>query len=112
MAKKVLVELVDDYDGTSPADETVHFGIDGVTYEIDLTAENAAKLRALFEEWTAPARKVGRKRKGASKTASPRATPDREQTAAIRHWARANGYQVSSRGRIQKDIIEAYHKAG
>ena len=40
MAQKVFVSLVDDIDG-SEADETVEFGLDGVNYEIDLSAENA-----------------------------------------------------------------------
>ncbi|MBF6273894.1 nucleoid-associated protein Lsr2 [Nocardia sp. 852002-20019_SCH5090214] len=112
MAKKVIVELVDDYDGKSDADQTVHFGIDGVEYEIDLSTKNAEKLRKIFEQWTEPARKVGRNRKGAVKSGTARTTPDREQTAAIREWARNNGYEISSRGRIHKDIVEAYNKAG
>ncbi|WP_227981283.1 histone-like nucleoid-structuring protein Lsr2 [Nocardia spumae] len=112
MAKKVIVELVDDYDGKSKADETVHFGLDGVEYEIDLSTKNAAALREIFEQWTQPARKVGRNRKSNSKISGTRTAPDREHTAAIREWARNNGYEVSSRGRIHKDIVEAYNKAG
>ena len=46
MAKKVTVTLVDDFDGEGAADETVEFGLDGVTYEIDLSNKNAGKLRA------------------------------------------------------------------
>lgn len=45
MAKKVTVTLVDDFDGSGAADETVEFGLDGVTYEIDLSTKNATKLR-------------------------------------------------------------------
>jgi len=48
MAQKVQVLLVDDLDG-GEAEETVSFGIDGATYEIDLSGENAAKLRAALE---------------------------------------------------------------
>ncbi len=29
----------------------------------------------------------------------------------IRAWARKNGYEVSDRGRIKADIIDAYHAA-
>lgn len=36
---------------------------------------------------------------------------DRQRTGAIREWAKNNGYDVSSRGRIQADIVEAYNKA-
>ena len=44
MAKKVTVTLVDDFDGDGPADETVEFSIDGVSYEIDLSVKNAKRL--------------------------------------------------------------------
>ncbi|GAB2694149.1 histone-like nucleoid-structuring protein Lsr2 [Nocardia thraciensis] len=110
MAKKVTVELIDDYDGKSKAEETVRFGVDGVEYEIDLSMKNAGKLREAFEQWTGPARKVGRIPRGKSKI-SGRTSADKEQTGAIRDWARKNGYDVSSRGRISADVVEAYNKA-
>ncbi|MBF6171006.1 histone-like nucleoid-structuring protein Lsr2 [Nocardia blacklockiae] len=110
MARKVIVELVDDYDGKSKAEETVRFALDGVEYEIDLSLKNAGKLREVFEQWTESARKVGRIPKGKSKVIG-RSSTDREQTAAIRDWARKNGYNVSSRGRIQADVVAAYNKA-
>ncbi|WP_030517782.1 Lsr2 family protein [Nocardia sp. NRRL WC-3656] len=111
MAKKVIVELVDDYDGKSKADETVRFSLDGVEYEVDLSLKNAGKLRAAFEPWTEPARRIGRIPRSKSKTTETRPAADKQQTATIRDWARENGYEVSRRGRIHKDIIEAYHKA-
>ncbi|WP_024805764.1 Lsr2 family protein [Nocardia sp. BMG51109] len=108
MAKKVTVTLVDDYDGKSSADETVQFSIDGRNYEIDLSVKNAGKLRELLEPWTANARKLGRAgRKGGTRT---RSAANSEQTAAIREWARAQGYEVSSRGRIPAEIAQAYQK--
>ena len=36
---------------------------------------------------------------------------DREQSAAIREWARRNGHNVSTRGRIPADVIDAFHAA-
>lgn len=108
MAKKVTVTLVDDYDGTSKANETVHFSIDGVDYEIDLSTKNAGKLRGAVEPWSDKARKVGRSKRRGGKA---RTAADGERTAAIREWARAQGYQVSSRGRIPADIVDAYNKA-
>ncbi|HEX5143231.1 MAG TPA: Lsr2 family protein [Mycobacterium sp.] len=112
MAKKVTVTLVDDFDGEGTADETVEFGLDGVTYEIDLTNKNAAKLRADLKQWIESGRRVGGRRRGRS--AAPgkgRATIDREQSAAIRDWARRNGHNVSTRGRIPADVIDAFHAA-
>jgi Lsr2 len=48
MAKTVIVKLTDDIDG-GDADETVHFALDGKTYEIDLSADNATALRGAFK---------------------------------------------------------------
>ncbi|MBF4996661.1 Lsr2 family protein [Nocardia sp. BSTN01] len=112
MARKITVELIDDFDGKSKAEETVFFSLDGVEYEIDLSVKNASKLRGLFEPWTEPARKLGRTPRGKSgRSSAIRTVADKEQTKAIRDWARNNGYNVSSRGRIQANIIEAYNKA-
>jgi hypothetical protein len=36
---------------------------------------------------------------------------DREQTQAIREWARNNGHKVSERGRIPASVLEAYNSA-
>src|SRR6202050_885265 len=87
MAKKVTVTLVDDFDGEGAADETVEFGLDGVTYEIDLSAKNAAKLRGDLKQWVAAGRRVGGRRRGGSGSGRGRGRIDREQSAAIREWA-------------------------
>ncbi|MEV0434733.1 MULTISPECIES: histone-like nucleoid-structuring protein Lsr2 [Nocardia] len=115
MAKKVTVSLIDDVDGESIADETIEFAIDGVSYEIDLSEANAARLREGLDEWVANARRVsGRRRTKAAGTPAPqgksRVSMDREQSAAIREWARRKGHKVSARGRISADITEAYNK--
>ncbi|GEM33738.1 Lsr2 family protein [Nocardia neocaledoniensis] len=115
MAKKVTVSLIDDVDGESIADETIEFAIDGVSYEIDLSEANAARLREGLDEWVANARRVsGRRRTKAAGAPAPqgksRVSMDREQSAAIREWARRKGHKVSARGRISADITEAYNK--
>ncbi|MGW4248112.1 histone-like nucleoid-structuring protein Lsr2 [Nocardia sp. NPDC004722] len=110
MARKVTVELVDDYDGKSTAEETVLFAVDGRDYEIDLSKLNAAALRGLFEHWTPHARKVGRAPRG-NATGKARTTVDREQMQVIRNWARRNGFEVFSRGRVSAEILDAYNKA-
>ncbi|WP_040779264.1 histone-like nucleoid-structuring protein Lsr2 [Nocardia pneumoniae] len=109
MARKVVVTLVDDYDGKSQAEETVSFALDGVAYEMDLSADNAGQLREFFEQWVPYARKVGRTRRGRGVT--PRSATDREQATVIREWARKNGIDVSARGRIAAEVVEAYKKA-
>jgi len=113
MAQKVTVTLVDDLDG-GIAEETVEFGIDGVSYEIDLSGGNAGKLRESLADFVSNARKAGGRRRGSggSRRAAGggRASVDREQNAAIREWARKNGYNVSDRGRIPAEVLDAYHK--
>jgi len=112
MAQKVLVSLVDDLDG-SEADETVEFGLDGINYQIDLSADNAEELRDALAQYVEHARRAGgRKRAGrpSAKPAASSASVDREQNQAIRAWARKNGFQVSDRGRIPSEVVEAYHK--
>lgn len=114
MAKKVTVTLVDDVDGEASADETVEFGIDGVTYEIDLSSKNAEKLRGQLSVWVDHSRRVSGRRRSRGGSALPRrsrASIDREQSVAIREWARKNGHNVSSRGRIPAEVVDAFNAA-
>lgn len=101
MATRTEIHLIDDTNG-EPADETVTFGIDGITYEIDLTAENAQLLRDLLASWTAVARRVDTRRNGTQRTGRK---PD---YGPIREWARANGYEIGDKGRVSKRIQDAY----
>jgi hypothetical protein len=108
MAQKIQVLLVDDLDG-GDAEETVSFALDGSSYEIDLSTENAVKLRDSLAPFVGHARRAGRgaARIGARSGRSVRV--DREQTQAIREWARKSGHKVSERGRIPAAIVEAYN---
>jgi hypothetical protein len=106
MAQKVHIILVDDIDGSDAA-ETVSFALDGVNYEIDLNAENAAKLRESLAPFIAHGRKQGRTR-----AATPRRTSKAaSETAKIREWARSKGMTVSDRGRVSAEIRAAYEAA-
>jgi hypothetical protein len=110
MAQKVQVVLIDDIDGGEAA-ETVTFGLDGATYEIDLSNGNAAQLRNALAHWVGNARRVsgrssrptGRRGGGSSSSST--------DTTAIRSWAKENGYKVSERGRISAEVQEAYAAA-
>ena len=98
---------------------TVSFAIDGRAYEIDLSDDNAARLRDSLASFVAAGRKSGGSdaaggRRAQKMTASPGSRPqplDREQTAAIRAWARQNGHEVSDRGRIAKTVVDAFEAA-
>lgn len=105
MARKTQVILTDDIDG-SEATGTVSFGIDGVAYEIDLSDDNAQQLREQLTVWTEKARRVGGRRITGTRSAG-----SSNNTAKIRAWAKDNGYEVSERGRISKEVREAYDAA-
>lgn len=114
MAQQVTIRVVDDTDGTEAA-ATVKFGIDGHDYEIDLSDDNASKLRDFLAQFTHAGRRITRKR-GTTASATPtqprsRAKVDPEQTRAIREWARQNGHEVSDRGRISASVQEAFDAA-
>jgi hypothetical protein len=114
MAQKILVQLTDDLDGTAAEDvEAVSFGLDGATYDIDLKPGNAARLRDGLADFIASARRTGgRTRKVAGTTRTIVAeSRTKEQTKAIREWARANGHGLSDRGRIPTSVIEEFEKA-
>ncbi|MFF0546356.1 histone-like nucleoid-structuring protein Lsr2 [Nocardia thailandica] len=110
MARKVTIELIDDCDGISVAAETVTFALDGASYEIDLSAANAAALREAFAPWIAKARKVGRTASTGAKQAAGR-SPAPRNVRQIREWARTQGIDVSSRGRVSAEIVDAYLQA-
>jgi Lsr2 len=114
MAQQTTVRFVDDLDG-SEASGTFDFSLEGRSYQIDLSDENAAKLRDALAPYVDAARKAGGRSRGrAARQAAAAEKParsSREETAAIRQWARDNGHQVSERGRIPKSVIEAYQAA-
>ncbi|RLK58351.1 histone-like nucleoid-structuring protein Lsr2 [Actinokineospora cianjurensis] len=114
MAQKTIIQLVDDLDNLASEDvTTVEFGLDGVRYEIDLNGRNAERLREQFAGFVSTARRTGGRVKRSSATSAKPTSEGRgrEQTAAIREWARRCGHDVSDRGRIPTAIIDAFEKA-
>ena len=113
MAQQTTVRFVDDLDG-SEAVGTVTFALDNRAYEIDLSDENTDKLHEALAPFIEHGRKAGGRSGGRGRTrgqAPMTETParsNREETQAIREWARQNGHQVSDRGRIPKSVMEAY----
>lgn len=113
MAQKVIVDVVDDIDG-SPDALPVEFSLDGTNYEIDLNEANAERLRNALAEFVDAARRTGGRIKRApvvSINGRKPATADPEQKKDMRRWARENGYEISDRGRIPKEIMDAYQEA-
>lgn len=111
MAQKTQIILIDDVDGGEAA-ETVRFGLDGVTYEIDLNAENAARLRDALAPWVGSGRRVSGRGARTSTRRSPSVSgSSADDSSAIRRWARETGQQVSERGRVSASVRAAYAAA-
>jgi len=113
VAKETITKLIDDLDG-GEAHETVKFGLDGYTYEIDLSTKNANKLRNALAQYVEYGTRVSGRAGSASSRGAGRArggaVAEREQNKAIRAWALRKGHDVAPRGRIRADIVEQYHR--
>ena len=110
MAQKVNIVLVDDLDG-SEATESVSFGLDGTSYEIDLNEKNAAQLRDALAPYVGHARKVGAASRRNGRRSSTSAASDGPSARDIRDWARENGFEVPDRGRVSAEVRSAYDAA-
>jgi hypothetical protein len=109
VAQKIQVLLIDDLDG-SEAENTVRFGLDGVEYEIDLSAEHAEALRRALAPFIGAARRspaAGRRPARGGR----RAGASGLDTTEVREWARAQGIEVKDRGRVPAEVIARFKEA-
>jgi hypothetical protein len=115
VAERTYTVLEDDIDGGEAA-EKIHFGLDGAQYEIDLSEDNAAKLRDALAPYVAHARRADRRSSPrGSRSSAGRPGRGRERGAGspaeIRTWARENGWDVPARGRVSSEVRAAYEAA-
>jgi hypothetical protein len=101
--QRVDVRLEDDLTG-GPADETVQFGIDGRSYEIDLNARHAADFRQQLARFLENASLV----RPAHRRLPVRTLANRARSRQIRAWAEEQGFEVSERGRLPSEVIQQY----
>jgi hypothetical protein len=107
--RQVAVTLVDDLDGQSEAHETVEFGYRGKSYEIDLSEDHANELDKLLGPYLEAARRTAQRRGTSGRDGrAPRRTSGGKSTAMVREWARAQGIEISDRGRIPATVQERY----
>ena len=100
MARRVQVLLLCDmHCGEAEAQETISFAFAGATFEIDVCASHAHRLRSVFGIYTSHARKVTEVRRPACDA------QQRERGADIRRWARERGIKVSDHERIPAKIM-------
>lgn len=109
MAQQVQTLFVDDLDG-SEAEGTVHFGLDGTDYEIDLNPAHAKALRKALDKYVEAGRKVsGSGRRASRGRRAPGTGPN--SSSEVRAWAKSQGIKVSERGRIPADVIAQFKDA-
>ncbi|MEU6284943.1 Lsr2 family protein [Streptomyces sp. NPDC047028] len=119
MARKVITTRSDDLTGETSENVSTHsILVDGAGVEIDLDDENYEALLALLNPYlqATGARRVrgvtvsrkggARRAEGPKKAGRPSGT-----SSAIRSWARANGFEVSDRGRMPASVHQAYERA-
>ena len=108
MARKVQRFLLDEIDG-GEAKRTATFALDGKGYEIDLNQANLDRLVEALAPFVEKARKAGAapRRQGARRTT----TSGGGDASAVRTWAREHGFEVSDRGRVPKEIRDAFDQA-
>jgi hypothetical protein len=111
MAQKVVVQLVDDLDGTAIEDgagSTVTFAIDGTSYEIDLSDAHASEFRDVLSPYLKAGRRIAGSRRSSAPRSSSSSSAAASEAAAMREWANAQGMKVSQRGRVGADVVDAY----
>jgi Lsr2 len=117
MAQKVVTLYTDDLTGEESTEiDTYTILVNGAGVEIDLTPESHDKLMEALSPFLHAdgVRRVrdgsaGRSRRSRAGVASP-AGKDQD-SAAIRAWAREQGYEINDRGRVSTTVREAYEKA-
>jgi hypothetical protein len=116
VAQKVTTILIDDLTGAAiPAGkgDTIRFGLDGATFEIDLSDKNVNDMRALFAMYISAARKVSGSRgagRGRSSTSSRLSNRDYDPRI-VREWAESQGIEVNQRGRISADLVARFQES-
>lgn len=118
VAEIFIRQLIDDLDG-KPIDaglgHEVTFSYQGADYRIDLRPTNVDKIEAVFAPYIKVAEKVSSAGKARTKTSTATKTSGSgrsvDQLKAIRDWADKNGFDVSPRGRIKADVIDAFDAA-
>jgi hypothetical protein len=116
MAQTVIIQLTDDLDG-GVASETIVYSLDGIFYEIDLNAENAASFRELLRLYISKSRTAGKATNGTRRPRNPGAPsspaktlfsqlsePEKER---FRAWA-----QMPTARRIGDHRVQRWIEAG
>lgn len=95
MVKQVTTDTLDDLDQSSGA-RTIRFGLDSISYEIDLNPDNEERLREFLQPFIDAARLD---------------VPPVTTSYGKRAWLQSHGYDVGTRGRLSREHEEIYRRA-
>ncbi len=109
MAKRTVI--IDDLTGDTGARTRV-MRFDGVEYEIDLTDQSYAELRAVLKPYLRAARAVAGSPSAQTRARKPSKGSGTSDSSAIRSWARGVGMAVTERGVVPADLRKAWEAAG
>ncbi|WNV83086.1 Lsr2 family protein [Umezawaea sp. Da 62-37] len=85
--------------------------MDGVDYKIDLSGDNAAKLRDELAPFITYGRRTGGRKTKTAQLVRTTSGDDLEQNQRIRSWARDAGLFVNDRGRISDEVLQKFRAA-
>jgi hypothetical protein len=109
VAQRVQVLLICDLDDNDEGVKTVTFGFDGDDFAIELCEAHRHQLASALGEYIGAARF---ERGGARRARAAKPAPSlKAGLGDVRDWARANGYEVSNRGRLPAAVRDAYQAA-
>jgi len=111
-----LILTCDVHDGAAEAADTVSFTVEGQAYECELCEPHLNEFREAMEIWSSHSRPVGGARGSqsagrASRGSRKRAASEGPSSSDVREWAREQGMEVSSRGRVPAELHAAYAAA-
>ena len=124
-SKSVMMRVCDlHHRESTPSVKTVRFTWEGTRHQLDLCSEHVGEVESTVNAWvraTSPStgsRRQPRKAAAARGRTAKRSTAKRASSSAasnpsreLRTWAKANGFNVSDRGRIPTDVRTAYEAA-
>jgi hypothetical protein len=104
MAVKTLAVFYSDLSGQQIEFESpsLVFGLDGDSYEIDLTESEQIELREFLRPYVDAGRTV------TDQGAAAGSAADAPSPKAVRAWAREQGIEVPGRGRIPAAVLSAF----
>lgn len=103
----VIEQVLCDICGEETAEPiAVLLGWDKEQWQLDLCEKDNESVGRTFDSWIANGRKVT-----AALRAKKASDGGRGGNAAIREWALANGFAVGTKGRLSREVGDAYRDA-